>query len=173
MSAPRNWLADILRGSWSILQGLSVTGRNFFRPVITENYPAERAAPSPRLRGKLIHLRETDGRPKCTACLACQKACPSVAIPVIEGDEKKGRERRVKTYIWDAGRCLFCGYCVEACSFGAIEMSQEHSVVGATRQELCRTLAQMLEAAPREPELAEPPAPSKKLSAVAEQEGQE
>ncbi len=151
MAARRHWVADVFVGAWSIVQGLSVTAHNLLRPRITENYPAVRPTPSPRLRGKMLHWQQEDGRPKCTACMACQKACPTAAIPTIEGDDKKGRERRAKTYVWDAGRCFFCGYCVEACPFKAIALSQEHSVVGETREELQRSLEQMLTPAPPEP----------------------
>ena len=147
MSTRRYWLVDIGVGTWSLVKGLAVTGRNFFRPRITENYPAAQAPPSPRLRGKLVHLRDADGRLKCTACLACQKACPTLALPTIKGDDQKGRARRARTYVWDAGRCLFCGYCVEACPFDAIKLGQQHSVVGETREELRRSLEEMLEPA--------------------------
>ena len=157
MRARRLWPVDIVMGAWSIVKGLSVTGRNVFRPRITEDYPAQPPSPSPRLRGRLVHLRDEGGRLKCTACLACQKACPTLALPTIEGDEKKGRERRAKVYVWDAGRCLFCGYCVEACPFAALRMSQEHSVVGETRGEICRTLEQLLEPA-RAPQAPAAPA---------------
>jgi NADH-quinone oxidoreductase subunit I len=155
MHRSRHWAADTLIGAYSILKGLAVTLRNYFRPRVTENYPAVRTEPAPRLRGRLRHLRQEDGRPRCTACLACQKACPSKALPTIEGDEKRGRERRVKTYVWDAGRCLFCGYCVAACPFDALRMSQVHSVVGESRAELQFGLEALLEpAAPQPPPVA-------------------
>ena len=154
----RNWVADILLGALSILKGLAVTLLNYFRPRVTENYPAVKSVPSPRLRGRLQHLRDDNGRPRCTACLACQKACPSVAIPTVEGDDRKGRERRVKTYVWDAGRCMFCGYCVTACPFNAIRMSQVHSVVGETRAELLIGLDQLLEPAKPAPKTPAPEA---------------
>lgn len=147
MRMRRNWLVDIVLGLWSIANGLAVTLRNAARPRVTLDYPAKPAPIFPRYRGRLQHLRDETGRLKCTACLACQKACPSLALPVIEGDEKKGREKRARTYLWDAGRCLFCGYCVEACPFDAIRMTTEYSVVGETREELQLGLEQLLEPA--------------------------
>jgi NADH-quinone oxidoreductase subunit I len=141
----RLWVADIVMGTVSIAKGMAVTFANVFRHRITENYPAVTRPAPPRLRGRLVHLRDDEGRLKCTACLACQKACPSIAIPTIEGDEKKGRERRAKAYIWDAGRCLFCGYCVEACPFNALRMGPQHSVVGESRATLLVSLEELLE----------------------------
>lgn len=141
----RNWLWDILVGLWSIANGLAVTLRNMVRPRVTLDYPAKPAPIFPRYRGRLQHLRDETGRPKCTACLACQKACPTLALPTIEGDDRKGKEKRVKTYLWDAGRCLFCGYCVEACPFDALRMTTDYRVVGETREALHLGLEQLLE----------------------------
>jgi len=141
----RHWLPDIVLGLWSIAKGLAVTLRNTARPRVTLDYPAKPAPIFPRYRGRLQQLRDESGRLKCTACLACQKACPSNALPTIEGDDQKGREKRAKTYLWDSGRCLFCGYCVEACPFGAIRMTTNFSVVGDTREDLHLGLEQLLE----------------------------
>lgn len=146
----QNWFVAILTGLWSFIKGLAVTLRNAGRPRVTENYPAQRTTIAPRWRGKIMHLRDDEGRLKCTACLACQKACPSNALPLIEGDENKGKERRAKTYVWDAGRCLFCQYCVEACPFNAIVLTQEYSVVTESREALKLGLEQLLPPAPGE-----------------------
>jgi NADH-quinone oxidoreductase subunit I len=75
------------------------------------------------------------------------KACPTLAIREITGDEGKGKDRRVKTYVWDAGRCLFCNLCVEACPFNAIKLSQEYSTVGESRGQTCFCLEELLEPA--------------------------
>jgi NADH-quinone oxidoreductase subunit I len=143
MRRKQNWFVAILTGAWSIVNGLAVTLRNAARPRVTENYPASRAVIGPRWRGRLVHVRDAEGRLKCTACLACQKVCPSAALPTIEGDDRKGKERRAKTYIWEAGRCLYCGYCVEACPFDAIALTQEYSIVTRTREELRLGLEQL------------------------------
>ena len=143
----RNWAADIVLGAWSIVKGLAVTLRNAARPRVTQNYPAQPTQVYPAYRGRMQHLRDAEGRLKCTACLACQKACPTLAIPTIEGDENKGRERRARNYVWDAGRCFFCNFCVEACPFDAIVLSREYSVVGETREELQLDLPRLLEPA--------------------------
>lgn len=143
----RNWLSDIVLAAWSIVKGLAVTLQNAARPRVTENYPAQPTRLSPRYRGRLVHVCDDAGRLKCTACLACQKACPTLALPVIEGDDKKGRERRARAYVWDAGRCLFCGYCVEACPFAAIRMTQAYSLVGDSREQLHFGLEELREPA--------------------------
>jgi NADH-quinone oxidoreductase subunit I len=141
----RHWLPDIVVSLWSIAKGLAVTLRNTARPRVTLDYPAKPVPIFPRYRGRLKHLKDESGRLKCTACLACQKACPSNALPTIEGDDGKGREKRAKTYLWDSGRCLFCGYCVEACPFDAIRLTTDFSVVTERREDLQIGLEQLLQ----------------------------
>jgi NADH-quinone oxidoreductase subunit I len=138
-------IADVASGATSILRGLLVTLRNAFRPRVTRDYPARPTKLAPRFRGQLVHRRGEDNRPKCTACLVCRQVCPTNAICEIEGDEKKGKERRATAYAWDASRCLFCNLCVEACSFKAIRMGQEYRMVGESREDMCLGLAELLE----------------------------
>jgi NADH-quinone oxidoreductase subunit I len=141
--------AEVVLGAWSIIQGLSVTLWNWVRrPRVTENYPAEPARVYARFRGRLLHKRDEEGRLRCTACMACQKACPTLAIASILGDEGKGREKRAAAYVWDAGRCLFCRLCVEACPFDAIALGREYSTVGESREAVRFSLEQLLEPRP-------------------------
>jgi NADH-quinone oxidoreductase subunit I len=142
-----NYLAEIVGGAWSIAKGMAVTFRNALRRPITENYPAQRPAIPPAWRGKMVHKRGEDGRPRCTACMACQKACPSLAIVEIKGDEEKGRERRATSYVWDASRCLFCNQCVEACPFDAIKLGQEYGMIAESRDQTRFDLPELLEPA--------------------------
>jgi NADH-quinone oxidoreductase subunit I len=143
-----SYLAEVLGGAWSIGKGLAVTLRNaLLRPRVTEPYPAEPPKLPPAWRGKMVHKRGEDGRPRCTACMACQKACPTLAIVEIKGDEKKGRDRRATAYVWDASRCLFCNQCVEACPFDAIELGREYSMVTESREGARFELPELLEPA--------------------------
>jgi NADH-quinone oxidoreductase subunit I len=59
------------------------------------------------------------------ACFLCAANCPSNCI-YIEAAENtaenrvSGAERYAKVYNIDYNRCIFCGYCVEACPTDAI-----------------------------------------------------
>ncbi len=139
-----NLFVDVVLSALSIVKGLMVTLTNALRPRVTRNHPFQKT-PIPEVwRGRLVHLRGEDGRLRCTACLACQKACPSHAIPTIQGDDKKGKEKRAQVYVWDASRCLFCGLCVEACPFDAIRLTREYSIVGEDRADLIFDLNRLL-----------------------------
>lgn len=105
-------------------------------------YPEEKAPMWPRFRGALMHLRDEAGKPRCTACGMCVKACPHGVISV-EG-EGKGKERRASVYTYDLGRCIFCRQCVEACPFNSIELSREYELAVYRREKTVWGLEELL-----------------------------
>ena len=101
-----------------------------FQPTTVENYPD---GPGPlkgakfqeRFRGAHVLQRDENGLEKCVACFLCAADCPANCI-YIEAAENtaehrvSGAERYAKVYNIDYNRCIFCGYCVEACPTDAI-----------------------------------------------------
>ncbi|MBI3406016.1 MAG: NADH-quinone oxidoreductase subunit NuoI [Acidobacteria bacterium] len=109
----------------SLAKGFAVTFRNLLRPTTTENYPEEPVHFAPRYRGIHVLHRDENGLEKCVGCFLCAAACPASCI-FIEADENtdanriSAGERFARTYNIDYSRCIFCGYCVEACPTDAI-----------------------------------------------------
>ena len=104
---------------WELLQGLSVTFRNFFRPAVTVYYPEEKAPQSPRFRGLHAQRRYPNGEERCIACKLCEAVCPALAI-TIESEQREDGTRRTTRYDIDLFKCIYCGFCEEACPVDSI-----------------------------------------------------
>lgn len=120
-----NKVTDILGSASAIAKGMGVTFKEMMSPTVTEDYPDGPAMLQERFRGKHELQRDANGMEKCVACFLCSAACPVNCI-YIEAEENKdqarisGGERYASVYNIDYSRCIFCGYCVEACPTDAI-----------------------------------------------------
>jgi NADH-quinone oxidoreductase subunit I len=101
MGGMRNFLKTFLL--WELLQGLWVTWKEMFRRKVTVNYPEE----------------------KTPACKLCEAVCPALAI-TIESDVGSDGTRRTTRYDIDLFKCIFCGFCEEACPVDAIVETRLH-----------------------------------------------
>lgn len=99
----------------------------------TVDYPNVKLEMSPRFRG-LHRLVPTQTREKCVACYLCPTVCPAKCITVESAENEQG-EKYPKVYKIDLLRCIFCGYCVEACPVEAIEMSDEYELANYKRED--------------------------------------
>lgn len=129
----RVYIFEIVRGLWittehfvgnlyyHILKLFGIIKVHPLTPTI--QYPEEQRPLAPRLRTLHRLVRREDGSPRCVACMMCETVCPALCIKIVaaEGD-KPQIEKRPKSFDIDMGRCIFCGYCVEACPEDAIRM---------------------------------------------------
>ena len=109
---------------------MSITFREMFRPTVVENYPD---GPGPlkgakfqeRFRGVHVLQRDENGwrsawRASCARRPVRRTAFTSKRRRIPQTNRVSGAERYAKVYNIDYNRCIFCGYCVEACPTDAI-----------------------------------------------------
>lgn len=116
----RGWFLNVHRAVTSIFEGLSVTMSWMFRRPMTIQYPDKIDKPVQEMLPEGYRgILEVDLR-LCTGCLLCEKTCPLQCIDVgVEKNAAGGRD--LTRFDIDIARCMYCGLCTEACSFGALQ----------------------------------------------------
>ena len=116
-----------------LLQGLKITFSHLFKKPITLQYPKEMPTIPPGFRG-LHALNVSHNKAKCVACYLCPTVCPAKCI-TVEAGEDANHDKFAATYEIDMLRCIFCGYCVEACPVDAIRMTDTFELAQYRRED--------------------------------------
>lgn len=129
-------IRETLSGFKSLLIGMGITGREALKPNITTQYPHATLKMPARFRGHIqLVLDPETGKPRCTACQLCAKACPSGCI-VLDGLKREGdKKKSVSSYELDFTMCSLCGSCVEVCPSDALEFSKQYNAVSFNRDD--------------------------------------
>ncbi len=138
-----------------LFKGMMITGRYFWAPHITVQFPEEKTPLSPRFRGLHALRRYENGEERCIACKLCEAVCPAMAI-TIESDVRADGTRRTTRYDIDLTKCIFCGFCEESCPVDSIVETHVFEYHGEKRGDLYFTKDMLLAMGDRyEKEIAE------------------
>ncbi len=101
----------------------------------TLEWPEAPANYSNRFKGKHFLTRRPDGQVRCTACYLCATNCPAKCIHIEAGEHPSDQiEKYPVRFEIDILRCVFCGFCEEACPLDAIRLGPEFVMTGNTGQ---------------------------------------
>lgn len=145
MGSIKEYFSGVGLGIKSLVQGMSVTGKELVTPKVTECYPENRdelQIPE-RFRAELTLIYDEEGRHKCIGCGICQMNCPNGTITLktkmVEMPDGK-KKRKLDKYIYDLGSCTFCMLCVTTCPQHALEFSNDFEQAVFRRDSLVKTL---------------------------------
>ena len=162
MGSVKDYFSSLGAGIASLVKGMTVTGKEFVTPKLTEKYPENRDTVHvpDRFRAILELKYDAEGRHKCIACGICERNCPNGTISlstkmVDTADGKK--KRKLDKYMYDLGSCTFCMLCVTTCPQDALEFTNDFEQAVFTRGALLKQLNYRPE--PAEDPAAPAPAP--------------
>lgn len=142
-----NYIKGILKGVWSLLVGMKVTGSYFIRPwkIVTQQYPENRKRLEmfDRFRGEVVMPHNEKNEHRCTGCGICEINCPNGSIEVISKsivNEEGKKKRIIDQHIYRLGMCTFCGLCIKTCPSDALAYSQEFEHAVFDRNKLNKIL---------------------------------
>ncbi len=143
--AESSYLVEVVKGMALTMGHLikNIFDQDRFRTV---EYPDVRKPMTARYRGAHRLMLRADGKVKCVACMCCPTVCPAKCITIIAGEDPNDpAEKFPVEFDIDMLRCIYCGFCVEACPKDAIRMDTKIYEINAyTRQDMVYNKSYMI-----------------------------
>ncbi|MBI3252815.1 MAG: NADH-quinone oxidoreductase subunit I [Candidatus Omnitrophica bacterium] len=141
-----NYLKEIFRGFWSLLVGMEVTIRYFFKKPVTVIYPRERL-PIKRFKGPIAFVVDEKSKDHlCIACNACIKICPSRCMSLEIGKSAADGKRVLTDFKVNYMLCSLCSLCIDVCPTDALKHAEgDYDMVSLTQKELVMDLLEPFE----------------------------
>ncbi len=125
-------------GIKNLLIGLGVTFKNMTTEPTTFQYPEVKRDMPSRYRGRHFLNRDENGLEKCVGCSLCSINCPVGCIHVVAAENTEENrvspgERYAAVYEINILRCIYCGYCEEACPVDAVVLRDHYELADYNR----------------------------------------
>jgi len=121
-----------------LAKGLMTTFKHLARPPVTVEFPEEERTIPKRARTNLVWFVE-----RCTGCSTCAQACPDGCI-LVETEPREDGSYLVNRYEIDFRLCMYCGLCVEACPYEAIQVGGSYTNVVTNPNDLYRNKSALI-----------------------------
>jgi len=136
-------------GIKNLLIGLWVTLKNAFSTPVTLQYPEEKRTMPERYRGRHFLNRDENGLELCIGCSLCSINCPVGCIHVVSAENDPDNrvsegERYAEVYEINLLRCIYCGYCEEACPVDAVVLREHYELADYDRDVYIATKEDLL-----------------------------
>lgn len=134
-------ITTVFRGARSLLSGMGVTIRHFFRKPVTVEYPRKEAPISKVQRNAIVLIEKDDiGSHNCIACLQCEKICPSNCISITGSRQEGLAFKRPDTFDLNFALCSECGLCLDVCPTDTLGYSKQYDKAGYSREDFFHDL---------------------------------
>lgn len=140
------YFSEIIRGAISLLTGMGITLRYFFKKPVTVIYPKERITMK-RFKGPISFVvDEKTGDHKCIACNACIKTCPSRCMSLEAGKSAIDAKRVLTDFKVNYMLCSLCSLCIDVCPTDALKHDDpNYDMVAVTQKEMLMDLLEPFE----------------------------
>ena len=135
------YFKELFNGALSLLTGMGITLRYFFKKPVTVLYPKERI-PMKRFKGPIAFVKsEKTGDHLCIACNACIKICPSRCMSLASQKSAVDAKRVLTDFTVNYTLCSLCSLCIEVCPTDALKHDDpRYDMVSQTQKELVMDL---------------------------------